>query len=81
MRLLHSGTLKFTEFYDEDVPKYAILSHRWGREEVSYQSFLDEQHKDSQGHKKIGGFCEFARNHGYDWAWVSLFKFSKYLYQ
>jgi hypothetical protein len=37
MRLLNSTTLDFQVFNDEQLPPYAILSHTWGDEEVSYQ--------------------------------------------
>lgn len=37
MRLLHSTELRFQEFYDQNIPLYAILSHRWGEDEVSFQ--------------------------------------------
>lgn len=37
MRLLHSTTFEFKVFNDEELPPYAILSHTWGDEEVSYQ--------------------------------------------
>jgi hypothetical protein len=39
MRLLHAETLCFHEFYGADIPAYAILSHRWEDEEVTYQDF------------------------------------------
>jgi hypothetical protein len=29
------------EFFDEQTPRYTILSHVWGDEEISYQDFLD----------------------------------------
>lgn len=37
MRLLSSTTLEFKVFSDEELPPYAILSHTWGAEEISYQ--------------------------------------------
>ncbi|KAF1842816.1 HET-domain-containing protein [Cucurbitaria berberidis CBS 394.84] len=37
MRLLHSTTFEFEVFHDDQIPPYAILSHTWGEEEVSYQ--------------------------------------------
>jgi hypothetical protein len=37
MRLLNSTTLEFKVFNDEELPPYAILSHTWGQEEISYQ--------------------------------------------
>jgi hypothetical protein len=37
MRLLNSTTLEFKVFNDDELPPYAILSHTWGQEEISYQ--------------------------------------------
>lgn len=38
MRLLNIGTFGFEEFFnDENVPKYATLSHTWGNDEVTFQ--------------------------------------------
>lgn len=35
MRLINVSTLEIQEFYGADIPPYAILSHRWGRDEVT----------------------------------------------
>jgi hypothetical protein len=40
MRLLHAKELYLKEFFDAEIPPYAILSHTWGDEEISYQDFL-----------------------------------------
>jgi hypothetical protein len=37
MRLIDVDTLEIKTFGDKDVPEYAILSHTWGPDEVSYQ--------------------------------------------
>lgn len=37
MRLLNATKLDFRVFGDEELPLFAILSHTWGDEEVSYQ--------------------------------------------
>ncbi|KAF2705055.1 HET-domain-containing protein [Pleomassaria siparia CBS 279.74] len=37
MRLLHAETLEFRWFDEKELPKYIILSHTWGNDEVSYQ--------------------------------------------
>ncbi|KAL5331108.1 hypothetical protein ACEPPN_000637 [Leptodophora sp. 'Broadleaf-Isolate-01'] len=37
MWLLETSTIRLTEFLGTDPPSYAILSHVWGNEEVSYQ--------------------------------------------
>ncbi|WYZ38742.1 hypothetical protein EsH8_III_000656 [Colletotrichum jinshuiense] len=39
MRLINVDTLEVNEFFGLDIPKYAILSHTWGEEEVSYQEY------------------------------------------
>jgi hypothetical protein len=74
MRLLDTTNLKFREFMS-DIPKYAILSHTWGDEEVTYQEMstilaptLTPIPK--QGYAKIAKTCELARSHGFEYAWV-----------
>ncbi|KAH6984203.1 hypothetical protein BKA56DRAFT_517186 [Ilyonectria sp. MPI-CAGE-AT-0026] len=37
MRLLNAKTLHFSKFDGDDIPEYAILSHRWECDELSYQ--------------------------------------------
>jgi hypothetical protein len=37
MRLIDVKTLELQSFNDNNIPKYAILSHTWGPDEVSYQ--------------------------------------------
>lgn len=45
MRLLDSRTLQFKEFIREDqTPRYAILSHTWGDDEVTFK----DMHKTEQ---------------------------------
>ena len=45
MRLLNTSTLDFHEFYDSNIPEYAILSHRWGPEEASFQDLERNLHQ------------------------------------
>ncbi|KAL5447252.1 hypothetical protein PMIN05_002136 [Paraphaeosphaeria minitans] len=37
MRLIHVGTLEIKAFSQQHVPDYAILSHTWGPDEVTFQ--------------------------------------------
>jgi len=37
MRLLDVETLEPKEFYGDDIPPYAILSHTWDGEEITLQ--------------------------------------------
>lgn len=64
MRLLNVDTLKLSKFDDdEDVPLYAIASHRWARteDEVSFEDIQKQQGKQKPGFKKIQGFCDFIK--------------------
>ena len=44
MRLLRTSTFKLESFFDERLPPYAILSHTWGDEEITFQEL---QQKDA----------------------------------
>ncbi|KAI4186861.1 MAG: hypothetical protein L6R41_003187 [Letrouitia leprolyta] len=71
MRLLHTGNLQFQELTGEQIPEYAILSHRWTSYEVSYQDFpLYRNHRCSSKYAKIKDHCRFARHHDFQWVWI-----------
>ncbi|KAI0513268.1 heterokaryon incompatibility protein-domain-containing protein [Xylaria bambusicola] len=40
MRLIDVNTLKLHEFFGDQIPPYAILSHTWEAEEVTYEEWL-----------------------------------------
>jgi hypothetical protein len=73
MRLLQSRTLSLHEFTDNEIPKYAILSHRWGREEVFFQ---DIQSGDAKAKAKKAGYSKIqhcgrqAAADGFAYFWV-----------
>ncbi|KAL7905359.1 heterokaryon incompatibility domain-containing protein [Trichoderma velutinum] len=70
MRLINVRTLKLQEFIGS-VPPYAILSHTWGKHEISLQSFQTQSHRlDTSGFAKIQATCRLARNQGLDFVWV-----------
>ena len=81
MRLLNTTTKQLSEFFDEQRPPYAILSHRWGTDEVSLQDLnrfheSSPQHPSSSlilskaGYRKIEACCNQALCDGLQWAWV-----------
>jgi hypothetical protein len=77
MRLLHSdlgdkAAPVLEEFYDE-IPPYAILSHRWGKatEEVSFKDIetgLDISKK--EGYRKLQYCCQHALEDGFKYVWI-----------
>ncbi|CAJ2507705.1 Uu.00g088910.m01.CDS01 [Anthostomella pinea] len=75
MRLIDTTTLEVKEFIgepsDPDFPRYAILSHTWGQEEVSFHDIQNlELARQKQGFAKIAKCCEKALEEGLRWAWV-----------
>ncbi|KAJ0303850.1 hypothetical protein COL516b_006292 [Colletotrichum fioriniae] len=69
MRLLETETLTLHEFVEGQVPKYAILSHTWGEEEVLFRD-LGNGPSDKAGWTKIQSACRVAHDRGYDWLWI-----------
>ncbi|KAI1132429.1 HET-domain-containing protein [Nemania abortiva] len=65
MRLLNAHSLRIHEFIGEDVPPYAILSHTWGEEEVSFKDMSKGRATKMKGYKKIVGCCRQARSDGF----------------
>lgn len=70
MRLLHTTRLEMEEFFDYQIPKYAILSHRWEEDEVSYEDWLAKRKWNGAGYKKIRSCCRLAASAGYEWVWI-----------
>lgn len=73
MRLLDTSTLKLSEFYDANIPRYAILSHTWGEEEVSFHDLQNkppEQLDGLEGYMKIKACCALAASCSYEYFWI-----------
>ncbi|KAE9969571.1 hypothetical protein BLS_005313 [Venturia inaequalis] len=73
MRLLNSTSLCFKEFLTAtDRPAYAILSHTWGDEEITFEDVKrgESHYKKKQGYSKLEGCCRKAREDGYEWVWI-----------
>ncbi|KAK5711031.1 hypothetical protein LTR15_012677 [Elasticomyces elasticus] len=61
MRLLELRSLRLHDFLDVDIPPYAILSHRWGRHELTYRDWQKGNNLCGPGYEKITRFCALAR--------------------
>ena len=86
MRLLHTHTLTFSEFFSTTTPVYAILSHRWVSNETSLQAFLAARQEFTTGEAfsehyrrratvdpglwKIVQACALARSDIINWIWI-----------
>jgi hypothetical protein len=67
MRLLNASKLTMHEFLGSSIPKYAILSHRWENEEVTFQDFRDSKGPRMAGWSKVTGCCAQALLDGWEY--------------
>ncbi|KAH6690815.1 heterokaryon incompatibility protein-domain-containing protein [Leptodontidium sp. MPI-SDFR-AT-0119] len=74
MWLINTITLKLEEFPTEAGLDYAILSHRWGDDEVLFKDLNGSKDlnllQNKQGFSKVKRCCEQASRDKYSWAWV-----------
>ena len=80
--MINTKTKTLSQFFDEQRPPYAILSHTWGTDEVALQD-LNVVHENSlaqssstsqillgTGWRKIEASCDQAARDGFEWIWV-----------
>jgi hypothetical protein len=70
MRLINTDTYLFEEFLGRTIPDYAILSHTWEEEEVSYADYVEGKDLRKKGFAKIYKTCELAAKENIPYAWV-----------
>jgi hypothetical protein len=73
MRLLilrSNGKLAWEEFNQDKIPPYAILSHTWGSEEVSFLDLVHSSGTSKAGYRKIVFCGEQAARDGLRYFWV-----------
>ena len=74
MRLINVETTELEEFLDSGLPRYAILSHTWGEDEVTLQDMqsvsLLRLGRAKRGHAKIRSAVQQARKDKVSHIWV-----------
>lgn len=70
MRLLHTSKLELKEFIDSETPEYAILSHTWDDEEISFQDFYADTQRRRNSWSKIINSCRVVAEQGWEWLWI-----------
>jgi len=82
MRLLHTQSLRVIEFNPDSIPSYAILSHTWGDDEITYQDmqrleeggaaavFGSRRVKQKKGYPKVEAAAGLAKRDGFDYIWI-----------
>ncbi|THU97100.1 HET-domain-containing protein [Dendrothele bispora CBS 962.96] len=70
MRLLSTKTFK-VHIFDSNIPRYAIISHTWDAEELTFQKIQNlKTAKLHVGWKKVEGACSRALAFNFEWIWI-----------
>ena len=70
MRLLNTVTFQLEEFFDVTIPPYAILSHRWEDEELTFQNLKIGGYGPLKGYAKVRNACRVACLDGWKYIWM-----------
>jgi hypothetical protein len=70
MRLINTNTLELCLVSSDNPPRYAILSHTWGSDEVEFAQYYEQRTTNSEGYRKIQGACRQASNDGFKYLWI-----------
>ena len=70
MHLLDTTEFSLRSFVADNAPPYAILSHRWEAEEVTYQDLQAGRGPSMAGWRKITQCCAQARKDGHEYVWI-----------
>ncbi|KAJ4130162.1 hypothetical protein NW768_007144 [Fusarium equiseti] len=75
IRLLNTQTIQLESFNgnEDNIPLYAILSHTWGNDEITFQDVTQqplEELRRREAFYKVQECCTQARKNGYDYVWV-----------
>jgi Heterokaryon incompatibility protein (HET) len=72
MRLINTQTLELQYFIGSKIPQYAILSHTWEDDEITFQEMSTKtpDTRRKKGYLKIEQTCELARRERLKYAWV-----------
>ncbi|KAF4337494.1 beta transducin [Fusarium beomiforme] len=70
MWLINTTTIKLERADDVESTPYAILSHTWGDDEVTFEDMMQGRGKDKKGYTKVVKTCELAKQRGLNYAWL-----------
>lgn len=70
MLMTESAPLRLKTVPFDDGLQYAILSHTWGDDEVTFEDMRAATFEHRRGHKKIKKCCEVAASHGFEYVWA-----------
>lgn len=70
MRLLNVHKMELEEYFGSQIPQYAILSHCWGAEEVTFQHINHSEWRTMRGATKIKHASSYYKEQGLRYIWI-----------
>ncbi|KAH8593051.1 heterokaryon incompatibility protein-domain-containing protein [Bisporella sp. PMI_857] len=70
MRLLNVATMKLEEYFGSQIPKYAILSHCWAADEITFQDINLSDWRTMRGASKIEHASAYCRSQNQTYIWI-----------
>jgi hypothetical protein len=70
MRLLNTSNRNLEEFEGNEIPLYAILSHTWGTNEITFQDIKSAKAEEKVGYEKVKETCSMAEADGFKYVWI-----------
>jgi hypothetical protein len=70
IRLMSIDDYSLHTFAGDSIPKYAILSHRWEDEEVTFQDLLAGTAQQRAGFEKVRQLCHYAASNDHRFVWM-----------
>lgn len=70
IRLIKTDDLSLHVYEGRNVPEYAILSHRWEADEISFQELQGNLNQHKAGWQKLRQFCRYAERRGQRFVWM-----------
>jgi hypothetical protein len=72
LNLTNNGGFSLTQFRDDKLPNYVILSHTWGQDdsEVTFKDVTEGTGQDKEGYKKLLFCGNQAKTDGFLYFWV-----------
>ena len=70
MRLINVETEQLEDFSPHQKPKYAVLSHRWTKKEVTFAEICGPNFRSTSSPTKFRGTLQQAANDGLKYVWI-----------
>jgi hypothetical protein len=70
LKLNDGGGFSLTLFREDEIPPYAILSHTWGTEEVTFKDLTEGTGEQKIGYQKLRFCGNQAKEHGLQYFWA-----------